>query len=671
MRRSLPKIYYRPDIDGLRAVAVIPVVLFHAGLPHFSGGYVGVDVFFVISGFLIAGIISREINENRFSILSFYERRARRILPALFIVIVATLIAAWAISWPRDFVEVSKSALATIFFGSNIYFRETIDYFATAAEYRPLLHTWSLAVEEQFYILFPLFLILMLRRSRASLIACLVVVFLVSLGLSANWAVNRPIAGFYLSPARAWELLLGVFLALNAIRRWSNQWLREIASAAGIILLLISVVVFDSTTPFPGFAAIVPCLGTVLIIQAGRGDGPPTQVSRILSRKPVVFVGLISYSLYLWHWPIFAFSRSWLGTTQLPFTWAIGGIAISTGLAAVSWRFVERPFRTGTKLSRQGIFRLSSITAAILVCISVLVITANGVPARFDQRLLDALAGAEDTESNRIACMGYKDDDQYCSVGARIPEPSVILLGDSHASALMSAVDYVLKSNGRSGYVASHAACAPLLGVKRVGQSSSDSSSCVEFTLSILDFIERKKESLEIAILVGRWPLNVTGQRAPGETGPPVELASTVAKGDLRNRELVRLGLNEIASRLTEMGLQVILLGGVPEIGWDVPRRITHSITRNQELPSPPSMNTVAERHFEADRILADISGKNQDVTFVKISPLLCTPECQILDGTKPLYVDGDHLSRHGAYRVLGPKLAARMGNHFQLRSAQ
>jgi peptidoglycan/LPS O-acetylase OafA/YrhL len=663
---SHPKIHYRPDIDGLRAVAVIPVVLFHAGLPYFSGGYVGVDVFFVISGFLIASIISREIDENRFSIVNFYERRARRILPALFLVIGVTLIAALAISWPQDFVEISESALATIFFGSNIYFWRSIDYFATAAEYKPLLHTWSLAVEEQFYIFFPLFLILMTRKSRQLLIASLALAFVISLGLSINWAENRLAAGFYLAPARAWELLLGVFLALNTVRTWSGRWLREIAAVAGLVLILASIAVFDSTTAFPGLAALVPCLGTVLVIQAGRGEGAPTQVARLLSRKSVVFVGLISYSLYLWHWPIFAFSRFWLGTTHLPLSWALSGAAIAFVLASISWSYVERPFRTKSTISRQGVFRFSAVTALLLSGVSIASIMANGVPARFEQRVLDVLAGAEDTATNRKECMGEKDNDQYCVFGAHSLQPSAILWGDSHAGALMPAVSKVLEIYDRSAYIAWEPACAPMLGIKRIGYFAASSSSCTEFNLSILDFIDRKSDSLDIVFLAARWPLNVTGQRAPGEAGFPVQLAPTVAEGTFDNADLVYLGLGETVKRLTEMGLHVILLGGVPEIGWNVPRQIAHAITHDEELPKPPSMDSVAERHFDANRILADISSEYRNVTVVDLSSLLCTPSCQVLEGTIPVYVDDNHLSKHGAYEVLGPRLVARLGELLQ-----
>ena len=233
MGRSERQLHYRPDIDGLRAVAVIPVVLYHAGVQFFSGGYVGVDVFFVISGFLIAGIIAREIQSNRFSLVNFYERRARRILPALFVVIGATLAAGWVIAWPDNYVEIGESALATVFFSSNFYFWQTTDYFATAAEYRPLLHTWSLAVEEQFYIFFPLVLILMAKLPRSRLLASLVAIFVISVTMSVAWTVTAPGAAFYLAPVRAWELLVGVFLALSIFPSWSGSLLRETASIAG------------------------------------------------------------------------------------------------------------------------------------------------------------------------------------------------------------------------------------------------------------------------------------------------------------------------------------------------------------------------------------------------------------------------------------------------------
>ncbi len=655
MGRSKRQLHYRPDIDGLRAVAVIPVVLYHAGVQFFSGGYVGVDVFFVISGFLIAGIIAREIQSDRFSLVNFYERRARRILPALFVVIGATLAAGWVIAWPDNYVEIGESALATVFFSSNFYFWQTTDYFATAAEYRPLLHTWSLAVEEQFYIFFPLLLILMAKLPRSRLLASLVAIFVISVTMSVAWTVTAPGAAFYLAPVRAWELLVGVFLALSIFQSWSSSLLRETASIAGLALIFGSVVAFDSTTPFPGLAAMAPCIGTALIIQSGRGGGPPTLVFRILSKKGLVFFGLISYSLYLWHWPILAFSRQWLGTTHLPGAWSLACIITSVILAAISWQFVERPFRSKTTFSREGVFLFSGVGAVVLVCLGVPVLAAGGMPHRFSPPVLDALAGAQDMEEDRRGCMGPRSAGDFCVIGAKDADASAMLLGDSHAAALMSAVSHVLEVRGKSGYLASQRACPPLLGVHRIGSGSSEE--CVRFIDSTLEFIATNRDALQTVFLVARWPLNARGQRAPGEDGGDVRLALNSGGDDLENAQIVEQGLNALVRRITDMGIHVIILGGVPEIGWEVPNTVALVTQRGGELPRPPTIDDISAQHASADKILRTVSQSNSLVSYVPIAEMLCTPMCQVLDGSKPLYVDDDHLSKYGASEILGPKL--------------
>ena len=669
MGRSKPQLYYRPDIDGLRAVAVIPVVLYHAGEQFFSGGYVGVDVFFVISGFLIAGIIAREIENDSFSLVNFYERRARRILPALFVVIGATLAAGWVIAWPNNYIEIGESALATVFFSSNFYFWQSTDYFATAAEYRPLLHTWSLAVEEQFYIFFPLLLILLATLPRTRLVAYLAAIFVISLAMSVAWTVTAPGAAFYLAPVRAWELLVGVFLALNIFPIWSGRLLREVASIAGMALIFGSVIAFDSTTSFPGFAAMAPCFGTALIIQSGRGGGPHTLVFRILSHKGLVFFGLISYSLYLWHWPILAFSRSWLETAHLPRAWSLACIIISVLMAAISWRFVERPFRSKATFSRAGVFRFSGVGAVVLIFLGVSILTAGGLPNRFSPEVRDALAGAEDVEENRRDCMGQRVDGDYCVIGAEDTDASAMLLGDSHAAALMSAVGYVLEVREMSGYLASQRACPPLLGVKRVGARSA--KECARFIDSSLEFIATQRDSLQVVFLAARWPLNVSGVRAPGEGGDAVKLGLVSGADDLENPDLVELGLSTLVQRITDMGIHVVILGGVPEIGWRVPATIASAKERGGELPDPPTIVDISALHASADEILEIASQSNSRVSYVPIAPLLCKPECQILDGTKPLYVDDDHLSKHGAHEVLGPRLDEQLSETMELLVAR
>ena len=296
---------YRPEIDGLRALAVVPVVLFHAGVDAFSGGFVEVDIFFVISGYLICRIILSEAEEDRFSFIKFYDRRIRRIVPALLLVILVSIALSLLFALPNQVMDVGKSAIAALLSFSNFYFWAQGGYFAPAAEFRPLLHTWSLGVEEQFYIFFPVFVILFLKiklNVRLIILYSLLPMYAISLWLS----FEKPSVAFFLLPARAWELGLGALLASGAIPAIGSRLLREVFSAAGFGMIILSVFVIDLGMVFPGWVALLPCIGSALIIHTANGG---TLVQRLLSVRHIVFVGLISYSLYLWHWPIFVFMR--------------------------------------------------------------------------------------------------------------------------------------------------------------------------------------------------------------------------------------------------------------------------------------------------------------------------------------------------------------------------
>lgn len=303
---------YRAEIDGLRALAVIPVILFHAGFEWFSGGFVGVDVFFVISGYLITTIIISEMAEGKFSMVNFYERRARRILPALFFVMAACLPFAWLWLTPSDLKDFGQSLIAVSFFSSNMLFWLESGYFDTAAELKPLLHTWSLAVEEQYYILFPIFLMLTWRLGVKWISIILSFVFLLSLGLAVlgtQYATNPQITSgtFFLLPTRGWELLVGVFAAfyLKYKTHPKSRTFNQILSLLGFSMIAYSIIVFDETTPFPSLYALIPTIGTGLLILCAV---PKTIVHKLLSLKAIVGIGLISYSAYLWHQPLLAFA---------------------------------------------------------------------------------------------------------------------------------------------------------------------------------------------------------------------------------------------------------------------------------------------------------------------------------------------------------------------------
>jgi peptidoglycan/LPS O-acetylase OafA/YrhL len=649
---------YRPDIDGLRALAILPVVLFHARIPGFPGGYVGVDVFFVISGFLIAGIIADDIDRDRFSIIRFYERRARRILPALFTIVAVSFAIAWLIALPEPFAEFSRSAAATAVFASNFYFWETTNYFSVAAEYRPLLHTWSLAIEEQFYIFFPWFLVVVLRWHRSQLGIAIACVFAISLIGSIYGSRTSPVAAFYLLPSRAWELLCGAALALNLVPAISGAVLRQIAATSGLGMVLLAVFLFDAETQFPGFAALLPCLGTALIIHAG--SDAQTWVSRALSAKALVFLGLISYSLYLWHWPILAFLRQGYGTVHLPLSIASAAISLSVVLAIVSWRYVERPFRTPGQIRRTGILAFAGSGTVAVVAVGLTVHAFNGMPWRIDATTRTIAAAAADRQQIRQSCMSKLPSDGLCIIGRAGVRPSVLLWGDSHAGALMPALDVALDASGLAGYVASHSACAPLLGVRRT--DSYDPWSCVRFNEALVEFVDAQAAELDSVILAGRWALNVSGNRATGESGTTPKLASLDGDDDTEqdNATLFGRGLEALVNHLRSRSLRVIILGGVPEIGWDVPSLLASRLHLGLPLPDAPTLEDTTKRNELANTLLENIASK-QGIELIPLAPLLCRPDCLILESNQALYSDDDHLSIYGGRNVLGPLLTGKI----------
>lgn len=445
---------YRREIDGLRALAVLPVILFHAGFHAFGGGFVGVDVFFVISGYLITSIILAELARGRFSIAGFYERRARRILPALFLVMLVTLPLAWLWLLPSDLRDYAQSLVAVPLFASNILFWRKSGYFDAAAELQPLLHTWSLAVEEQYYLLFPLLLMLAWRFGRRWIAVLLGLVFAASLGL-AQWSVTAsPAAAFYLLPSRGWELLAGAFAALYLSRDQmpaAPRWLAEAGGVAGCALITHAVLAFDRQTPFPGLHALVPALGTVLVILCAT---PQTFVGRLLGHRVCVGIGLASYSAYLWHQPLIAFVK--IGSAGEPSTATmLGVLALVAVLAWLSWRWVERPFRDRSRFSRRRIFTLA-LAGSLSFCACGFLLGAKGQPlvaqrySAQERAVLDwsFYSGREDFK--RAWELGscyiesgtntWADFDQGRCLGLSDTQPNVLLVGDSHAAQIVAAL---------------------------------------------------------------------------------------------------------------------------------------------------------------------------------------------------------------------------------------
>lgn len=376
---------YRSEIDGLRALAVLPVIFFHAGLESFSGGFIGVDIFFVISGYLITSIILTEMDKGIFTITNFYERRARRILPALFLVMSASTILAYMVMLPAELIEYSHSLVTGTFFSSNILFWRGESYFGTINELKPLLHTWSLAVEEQYYIFFPPIMMILYRFGKTAITLAIYIGIISSFTL-VIWAIDQSDisleAVFYLLPTRAWEILAGAACAI-ALMNYSFTG-NTIASSLGLLMITSAIILFDGSIPFPSEYALIPVLGTVLIILFAR-DG--NAIQRLLSVKVFVRVGLISYSAYLWHQPIFAFIRLNPATTDIP-SLIPASIAFVFLLAFLSYKYIEKPFRNTSvgRLNGKIILFSPLIVAAFFVIFWLAAEYTNGFPNRYPKR---------------------------------------------------------------------------------------------------------------------------------------------------------------------------------------------------------------------------------------------------------------------------------------------
>ena len=423
---------YRAEIDGLRALAVLPVIFFHAGFEWFSGGFVGVDVFFVISGYLITTILIEDIEKKRFSLVNFYERRARRILPALFFVMFVCIPFAWMWMLPSQMKDFSESLIAVSLFTSNILFWREGGYFAGASEEKPLLHTWSLAVEEQYYLLFPIFLLLAWRFGKNRVFWTVVIFAAISLALSEWGWRNKASANFYLAPTRAWELFAGSIAAFFVLKRGVQS--NNALSLLGLVAIGFSIFFYDKTTPFPSIYALVPVIGVVLLVIYADKN---TLAAKLLSTKAFVGIGLISYSAYLWHQPLFAFARIYL--IDYPSKLTMGILCLLTFILALGcWRHVEKPFRDKDKISPKQIFLGSSVLLSGAILFGLYGHLQDGFKFRV---LSDQTDNFTQAIINEWAFSGYPShpslngtkSDYYVFGEVDLDNEAVVLIGDSHA----------------------------------------------------------------------------------------------------------------------------------------------------------------------------------------------------------------------------------------------
>jgi peptidoglycan/LPS O-acetylase OafA/YrhL len=647
--------HYRPDIDGLRAVAVLPVVLFHAHVVGFGGGYVGVDIFFVISGYLISLILLRSLDRDAFRITTFYERRIRRILPALAaMALVATAAAIWLLP-PRELQAFGRSLQATALFYSNFHFATLTGYFDAPASTRPLLHTWSLGVEEQFYIVWPiaLYLAYRLKLGRKTLIILVSLLLVASLSI-AEWKSDGPSSAryFFLPQSRAWELMIGALLALGAFPQILSKWQRDVAGLAGLAMIAVAVTLFSESTPFPSVWALVPCGGAALVIWAGAsGDNI---ASRILSMPPLVFVGLISYSLYLWHWPVFVFAGIYAQRTlTLPEAFAL--IALSLVLATLSWKLIEQPFRR----RREGgaspkPYLIGGVCAIVAMAAVGLGLNASaGLPGRLDAQTLRFEQASRAINPLRKQCHTEGDVPRpaaFCTVPpSKDRNYDILVWGDSHADAFFPAIRIVAERSGLSARQASKSGCPPLLGADRVDRRRDTASvhNCKQYNQAMLDQLREQRPKL--VVLAGRWSL-FTAPRS-GQASFIVDSDGAELTVEASRRALKR-SLERTVDAITKLGIPVLLIGQAPEIH----RNPNVCYVRNRMLGKsvePCIRQAVADAEAllgTSNDILTAIAATRPKVRLLRLDTLFCEGgTCSAVRDGEPLYNDWSHISRYAA----------------------
>ena len=618
---------YRRDIDGLRGVAVLPVILFHANLKWFAGGFVGVDVFFVISGFLITTILISENQNQTFSIVKFYERRLRRLMPVLFFILALCLGASWAWLLPNQFVDFSKSLMGVSTFISNYYFRESTGYFAQAVEEKPLLHSWSLSVEEQFYVFFPWLIFLVWRYGRKYLW----LVFLV-LGVGsfyyAQWGtLHEPEKNFYDTRGRIWELVIGSMVALYIYKGRIVRF-KQFGSLFGLGLILFSIFYFDKSTPFPGYYALIPTLGTAMIILF---SSPETWVGKILGHKSLVGIGLISYSAYLWHQPLFAFFRiRSLTPPSEVFLLTLG--ALSLALAYLTWRFIENPFRNKQVIKARPLFIFIFAINSVLIILAYQVYRNDGYPQRVPRSVLMAQAGQKDNNPLVDKCRG-QEPDKACRYGAKV-KPTFIIWGDSHVDQLMPMMNEVGNQLGFSFLEYSFPGCPPILGVER---NDSRTYLCAERTELALRSIEDAKD-IKTVILHAYWYFYIDEKKVSSQNDQDVDIL-----------------FDKTVERLVKSGKRIIIMTAIPKMPVDIPSYLVKvrwfSETLNPELVTSHRKNYL-EENKHAHALFEELVKKYQNISVFDVGPSFCDTEgvCPSVKDESIYYRDDNHISVTGSY---------------------
>ena len=663
---------YKPQIDGLRALAVLPVVLFHAGFESFKGGFVGVDIFFVVSGYLITLIILKDLSKDKFKITNFYIRRARRILPILFFITFVSLVVSLFLMTNEQIKFFSQQAISVVFFFSNFFFWENTGYFSANSELQPLLHTWSLGVEEQFYIFFPIFLLFIWRFYKKRVFLFLTFVLLISLFISQlggnfklqNLSLNFPFlnlpfeffwqagsANFYLPFGRIWELLFGSLVGIYTFKiKIKDQPLNNIYSLIGFILIVISIVYFSKDLQYPSIFTLLPVVGTVLIIIFSTNS---TILFRILSFKPLVFLGLISYSLYLWHQPLLAFARIYYDK-NLSYITSLSLIIISLILSVISWRFIEKPFRDRNILNDKKIIIYLSSLALVITLFSVLIYYEK---MNFKKQVLPKRITQSFEATTKGDCFDIKlahlDDKKkwYCDIGNIHKNFSFAVIGDSHALSLKPAFDQIATNNNTRGFLAGFAGCPGLIGINSI-RGNFNEKNCKILNKKIFNFV--KKNDIKKIFLVSRWSYYTNGNY-DGTNLNLVSKEDSMFSNKRVSRNSIIYGLKNTIKKYEEIGVEIIFVHQVPLQIYSPNYVFLKSTKNNKQTDFKKIKNLSVDyvEHKQLQKFVRDnikIIKKDHDFKEIDFDKFFCdNKKCLYGRNDTSYYSDKDHLSIKGA----------------------
>ncbi len=629
-------------------IAVLAVVLYHFGMPGLSGGFAGVDVFFVLSGYLIGGLLWREhLATGRICLVDFYKRRIKRLAPAYFTVVIAATLAGWFILLPFEFREYGKSLIAATVYLSNVLFYRGEGYFDIGADSKVLLHTWSLSVEEQFYIVLPL-LLLVLARWRHLFIGTLVLAFVASFVSSIWLTPSAQTATFYLFPFRAWELLAGVLLAIYTAQSGQPK-LGSWASWLGLTLVVAGLILIDATRGFPGWQVIAPVLGTVLLLANGQ---QANTVNRSLSNPISVFFGKISYSLYLWHWPVYVLSHYWRDG-YASYLEAIFWVLVSFVLAVMSWRFVETPFRRMEAVSGRTVLTTLAVPTALALGVGALVYTQNGLPNRFGTETrahIDASGDfLQDWSRCERAATGPFAGIELCPIGPEGPA-EVLIWGDSHVRAIKEGLEIAAFKANTPATIIWHAGCPPLFGVsKKESYATPAQDAACSAEKSQIKAALSSLQSLRHVLLVGRWAYYAEG------AGIGLDADNTIAIngfGGSNPAEVLTRGFDATLADLKALGLDVSILQQLPEIpqydSRKAARLLAHKRADHTEITkrATVSLGDVRIRQASAMKAL-------ENWPVIETWSSMCSDTtCSALNDGMSLYFDNNHIVNHAARAI-------------------